>query len=152
MKRRVHGYGLMPIDDNVATNFTIDFTTIGVDLTRRWRVVRTGWVAAFSTLDDADPPVVSQSTTYPPPGLGDWRALYHLRWGAVQTEGLIVPWYYPIDRDDLLPATWDGRITVAGGDPVLGFPWGTTTASPVIWVDIRAVRQDELQEELAGCS
>jgi hypothetical protein len=150
MKRRIYGFGVVQVVANVCQDVTIDFRPLGVDLGARWRIVRTGWAPAFDTLDGGVA-TVAESTVYPPSQGGDWRAVYRLQVGAAKTETLVIPWHYPLEREDDLPPDWDGQVTVACGGGETS-PWGFQGGGqvPVVWLDIRRLRVrelDELQEE-----
>lgn len=119
----------------VCNDATLDFRG-RVDLAKKHRLIRTGYIPAFNTLNGVAS--VGASTEYPPSGGGDWRALYRLNWGSYTTESLIVSWYYGVQRRDIIEVGWDGLIYVRAGDGVL--PWGTNSViDPIVWVELEAV-------------
>lgn len=130
MGKRVHMWAVMPTSGGAATSVALDFTS-RVNLSKRHRVVRCGW------LPNAEPAAADVI-------LG----LFYLSTGGWTSESLVSSLYYPNERRDLLPAGWDGSITVNGGD-------GTNPWSPagivVVYVEIEQLGADEEAAEGLRC-
>lgn len=153
MRRRIQGWALVTRSGGVCQDQQIDFRPLGIDLSRRWAMVSTGYMPAWNTGEGDG--TAGGSTEYPPSGGGDWRAFYRLSAAGLETETLVVPWYYPLELFHVLPASWDGTMGLLAGGLYQGqqVSWGNNSSiDPAVTVSIRALRRSELEDELiVGC-